>query len=393
MVIPKTDIVQTSTAVDVEIYQNTESGYVAAQYARLQLNLKAREAYIRFNLSADAENYSLNHSNIVYLERTNATDVYVRPEIGYDVDFESTSDFNTKDYNISFDGESITWDSSKSFSYNNKLSVSRANSGYYYFKTLPGFVSGDHIYVSFQHKFTGAVNSLQFIYLDIDTLGLNNYRSLNISNLKQNENTGCIDLELNEVVALSFSYDNGVKYSVVEIYTFTMSDDGIVPTSSFGDQLTDETIVIEKVAEKIFLKAVALTKETNVYFGIKCEYWDLRYVRISEGTNRLVKFSVSNSVNDICVQKDGVETNYQEIGKAGLVSVDVVALPYGSSVINSQDITYTVTKDGVAVSDVTVTRNETTGKFDILSKLTSSGTYKIEFNYNEFKTSLYLVVK
>ena len=392
VVVPKTDIVQTSTIVDVEIYQNTTEGIKAAQYARLQLNLKAREAYIRFNLSSDpSKGYSLNHTNIVYLEQQNATDVYVKPDIGYDANFTSIGNFNSAEYNVYIDGSQIVWPASGEYRFNNKISINQSSGGYYYFKVLPDFMEGDNIYVTFEHKFTGVTNSLQFIYLATSDIGLSSEQTFNLETSTQ--------LELNQEVALNFSYDNGVKYKVVEIYAFkyeTINGQTVrVKTDSFGDGKTDETIIVKKTADKIFLRAVNVTERTIIQFGIECDYWDSRYVRFNiEDLYVTGEFKVTNEVSDIIILHNGIEVHAVEQSKNATTSVSVEGVPFGNNNLNVNNVTWIIRKGDVLLSadELTVALNSETGKFDITTNNLSNGVYNIEFTYNGIKTKLYVEV-
>lgn len=392
VVVPKIDIIQTSTAVDIEIYQHTSAGYVAAQYTRLQLNLKAREAYIRFNLSSDpTKGYSLNHNNIIYLEQENAPNVYVLPDIGYDVNYGSIGTFSTSDYNLYIDGNEVEFDSSGIFSYQNKLRINKNVGNYYYFDALPAFISGDNIYVTFEHKFTGAIQNLQFIYLATESIGLSTDQTFSI----ETKTT----LELNEVVAVNFSYDNGVKYKVVEIYAFKRGIDENgkeirIPASSFGDEQTDETIVVEQIADKIFLRAKNLTDSTIIQFGVKCDYWDTRYVRFDvEGLYESEEFRVVNSVTDLVVEQNGAEVSFVEIVGMNNARVKVFGLPYGNNNLNMSLVTFIVTKGGVASNDVTVTYDSDKNEYVIHRESAASGVYELTFNYNTIQTRIFIEVK
>lgn len=391
VVIPKTDIVQTSTTVDVEIYQNTIEGTKTAQYARLQLNLLAREAYIRFNLSSDPSNgYSLNHTNIVYLEKQNATNVYVLPDIGYDANFSSVGNFNLNEYEVYFDGEKISWQANGLYEYNNKLKINKSLGDYYYFEVMQDFMEGDNIYVTFEHKFTGATNSLQFIYLATTDIGLSSEQTFSLETKKE--------LELNEEVALNFSYDNGVKYKVVQIYAFKFDTvDGKrvrVRTDSFGDEYADETIVVKKVSDKIFLRAVNVTEKTTIEFGIECDYWDSRYVRFNiEELYVTGEFKVTSQVTDLVVLNAGVETDSVRLAKNNTISIDVVGIPYGNNNLVLSEVETTVKRESNAVStDISVAFNSSTGKFDISASDSASGVYIVQFAYNGIITKLYVEI-
>lgn len=401
VVVPKTDIVQTSTAVDVEIYQNTALGYVVAQYTRLQLNLKAREAYLRFNLSSDpSKGYSLNHTNIIYLEPDNAPNVYVKPDIGYDVNFTSIGTFNIAEYNVYIDGDKINFNSNAEFLYNNKLKINKGNGNYYYFEVLNDFEDGDNIYVTFEHIFTGVTNNLQFIYLATESIGLSTDQTFSLETKEV--------LELNEVVALNFSYDNGVKYKVVEIYAFEYGVDANgkqirIQSESFGDEINDETIVVQKVSDKIFLKATKLSAQTIIFFGIECDYWDSRYVRFSiEDLFVTGRFKVVNSVSDLVVEQNGEEISSIEMHTNSTASVNVAGLPYGNNNLNLEQVELSVSKGGsssetkvgiISFNGVTVSYNYDTKKFDIFTDLTASGVYEVWFTFNSVATKIFIEVR
>lgn len=392
IVVPKTDILQTSAEIDVEIYQNTTQGYDSVQVVTLLVNLKNREAHVRFNLSSNpSQGYSLleytgnnsSNNNIVYLERSNnANDVYVLPEVGYDINFDSIGAFSIADYDLSFDGKSVT-DAEYSngvYSYKNKLSVSRANGQYYYFKTLSDFVDGDCIYVQFVHKYTGASSGLQFIYLDVASMGLASSQGLEV----YVDN----DLYLGQVVPLNFSYDVGIDRGVVEMYTFVTQGDEVL---SFGDSQTSETIVVKKDNKKLSLWAKSLSEGTTIRFGVRCNYWDSRYVRINDAYFISETFTVRTNVNGIHCEVAGKEQNIVAISAGSTKEISLVAEPEGGVIISS-DVQIAITKNGTTTSNVVVTYVENeTYQIQVLSSA-SSGTYKVEFTYKGNKTNLYITV-
>lgn len=391
VVVPKTDIVQTSTVVDVEIYQNTTEGVKSAQYARLQLNLLAREAYIRFNLShQQTTGYSLNHSNIVYLEEDNAHDVYVKPDIGYDVNYDTIGTFTPDEYNLYIDGELVDWSNSNTYNHMNKLNIDKSSYQYYYFNVLNNFKDGDNIYVTFEHIFTGVTNSLQFIYLKTSVIGLSTENTFFL--------TTSPDLELNQDVALSFSnYDNAVKYKVVDVYAFKeeIVNGKVVrvKVESFGDDYMEETIQIKKVSDKMFARAVNVTENTFINFGAESLYWDSRYVNFGiEETFITIKFTVKSEVTDIVVQNEGKELHSFDITKGETKSVEILGLPFGNNNLKVNEVTFDVKKADAETSEVVVEFNPETQKFDIKAQNVASGTYVITFKYNLIETKLYVKV-
>lgn len=392
IVVPKTDILQTSAEIDVEIYQNTTQGYDSVQVVTLLVNLKNREAHVRFNLSSNpSQGYSLleytgsnsSNNNIVYLERSNnANDVYVLPEVGYDINFESVGSFNIADYDLYFDGRQVA-DSEYTngiYSYKNKLSVSKASGQYYYFKTLTDFVDGDCIYVQFVHKYTGASSGLQFIYLDVTSMGLASSQGLEV--YVDNE------LYLGQVVPLTFSYDVGIDRGVVEMYTFVTQGNEVL---SFGDAQNSETIVVKKDNKKLSLWAKNLSEGTTIRFGVRCNYWDSRYVRINEAYFVSETFTVRNSVNGIHCEVAGTEQNIVAISSGSTKDISLVAEPEGG-VVSSADVQISITKNGTPTTNLVVTHIEgETYRIQVLSSATS-GTYKVEFTYKGNKTRLYVTV-
>jgi len=397
VVVPKTDIIQTSAEIDVEIYQNTTQGYDAVQVVTLLVNLKNREAYVRFNLTAEPTkgyttlDYTGNNSsnnNVVYLEHGNGADfVYCQPQIGYDLNFTSVGAFNINEYDLYFDGVQVKasdFSSAQQYVYNNKLMVSKAGGSYYYFKIQPDFTTGDCIYVEFVHQYTGASSGLQFIYLEVSAIGLAYNQTLTVDSKTE--------LYLGEVLSLDFSYDKGIDKGVVEIYTFKLESDGSrTELLSFGDTYTDETITIKKDNKKISVWAQNLTAGTVINFGVRCNYWDTRYVNIRESSYEPVTFVVSNYINGMHIQVDGEETNIVSASKNSSIDVTLVSEPEGG-VIDAKKVTYTVTKSGVISSDISVSYDNIKDVYTVDVNNSASGTYKITFAYNGIETNFYITV-
>lgn len=396
VVVPKTDIVQTSAEIDVEIYQNTSDGYRSVQVASLMVNLLNREAHIRFNLSSDPSrgysllNYTGNNSsndNIVYLEQSNnASDVYVLPEIGYDINFESVGHFNINDYVLSFDGimvDDSEFNSQGVYEYKNKIAVNKSRGNFYYFNVLNSFSSGDCIYVDFTHKYTGATAGLQFIYLEIQDMGLASNQEFAILTPTA--------LNLGDVVSLNFSYDKGVNSEVVDIYTFRLEGQERIETDVFGDGVAEQTIKVKKDNKKISLWAQKITNGTTICFGVRCNYWDARYVRINEDTYIPVTFTVSKEIKGVHIEQNGLETNLLNLQKGASADILIVAEPEGGIVEGSQ-VSHIVKLNGVE-SDLITILNTSENLFNIkVDNLAVDGTYTIEFEYKGIKTTLFVVV-
>ena len=396
VVVPKTDIVQTSAEIDVEIYQNTTQGYDAVQVVTLLVNLKNREAYVRFNLSSDpSKSYSTlsytgdnsSNNNIVYLEPNFARDVYVLPEIGYDLGFGSVGAFNMDEYYISFDGERVNdseFNANGEYSYQNKLMASKSRGDYYYFSLKDDFSDGDVIYVEFMHKYTGARSGLQFIYLEVADMGLSSSQAFEVFTDQK--------LYLGEVNSINFSYDTGIDKEVLEIYAFKFNaDETREEIYTFGDDITSETITIKKDNKKLSVWANALTEKTTVNFGIRCNYWDSRYVSIDEKSYVYLDFSVSNYVGGIHCEVKGKESNIEKTTTNSTVEVKLVSEPDGGDIVFNDVIT-TVSLGGIEVSTLVVTYVEN-GIYTISVPASASlGTYKINFKYNDFETNFYVMV-
>ena len=415
IVVPKTEIVQTSAEIDVEIFQNTTEGYSAVQVVSLMVNLKNREAYINFELSSNPDssdgfitlNYNENtaHSNVIYLEnpeqteKVTAKDVYVRPIIGYDINFESVGEFNYIDYDLYYDGEKVEptdFNDHGEFNYKNKLKMTRSKGDYYYFESLAEFNEDDAIYVEFIHRYTGASSGIQFIRLDVGTLGLGTTQPFGIYDLDGNRRSDgdIITLNLQDVFSLNFTYDVAIDKEIIQIETYKeVVNQGVIEkiyTDVFGDESNNETIRIKKDNKKLSVWALALTENTTINFAAKWNYWDARYVTISPTTNIGIRFVVNSVVSSLHVEKEGVETNLIVLGKGAKTEVLLVAEPV-SGTFNVQDATITVKLGATQTDDVVVTLNE--GKFEIFVELVAeNGTYTIEFEYDGVITTLYLLV-
>lgn len=394
VVIPKTDIVQTSCEIDVDIYQNTIEGYRPAQTISILLNLKNREAYIKFKLSSnsrDLVNSKLNETenNLVYLERSNnANDVYVLPEIGYDKQFSTVGAFSLGDYELSFDGNLIENADfvNGEYIYKNKLKLNIANGNFYYFKTCTGFTDGDCIYVRFVHRYTGAFSCLQFIYLDVASMGLANQEFT----ISTSEN-----LKTNEPTAFTCSYDIGVERGVLDIYAFKFEMvNGVrtrVEIDSFGDSVNKETIKVKKDNNKLILLPVKDSLGTTINFGVRCNYWDERYVRISNETYKPMEFVVSSDIVGIKTIIAGVETDIIRVAKGSSTEVMVEREPFGGN-FDTEQITSKVTLNSVLSSQIEVLFLGD-GKFSINPKSNcASGTYLVEFTYLGHTAKLFVVV-
>lgn len=397
VVVPKTEIVQTSAEIDVEIYQNTIEGYSPVQVVSLMVNLLNREAHIRFNLSSDPtrgyskldyEENSVNNQ-VVYLEQSNnANDVYVLPEIGYDKNFESIGIFNINEYDLAFDGVRLQESDYVAgvFNYKNKIMVNKAFGNYYYFKTLSNFQDGDCIFVEFIHKYTGASKGLQFIYLAVSSIGLDSDQTFELYSSRS--------LKIGEVSSLDFSYDTGVEKGVIEIYSFKFETIGgervRVKTSDFGDEKTQHTVSVHKDNKKLSLWTENLSDGTTINFGIKSLYWDSRYVRINEGYYIEAEFTISTIVNGIHTEIDGKENNIARLTTEPIV-VSLVSEPVGG-IIDSSEVSIHITLNGTQSTAIEVSENAN-GNYEISrTGSVAAGTYIVRFEYKGNVTEFFVVV-
>lgn len=415
IVVPKTDIVQTSAEIDVEIFQNTTEGYSAVQVVSLMVNLKNREAYINFELSSNPYStegfttliYDENkaRSNVIYLENSvttqnvTAKDVYVRPIIGYDINFESTSAFNFVDYDLYYDGvkvEPTDYNAQGEFNYKNKLKLTKGLGDYYYFESLAEFNEDDAIYVEFLHRYTGASSGIQFIRLDVGTIGLGTSQPFGIYDTEGNvcSNGGVITLNSKDVFSLNFTYDVAIDKEIIQIETYKEVVNGNsverLYTDVFGDDVNQETIKIKKDNKKLSVWTQELTENTVINFAAKWNYWDARYVSISPNTNIGIRFVINSELTGLHVEKEGSETNLIVLGKGARTDVVLVAEPMGGN-FDPEKVVATVKLGELETNDITVSFVD--GKFEIIVELTAeNGTYAIEFEYDEFVTILYVVV-
>ena len=414
IVVPKTEIVQTSAIVDLEIYQNTTEGYSAVQVVSLLCNLKNREAYVNFELSSNATaafttlEYSEENAlkNVIYLETKEnptdeglARDVYVRPIIGYDINFESTSAFNEVDYELSFDGEKISADDFESdgtFIYKGKLKVSKNIGDYYYFETLTNFEEDDAIYVEFKHKFTGASGGIQFIRLDRIDIGLGSSQAFGIYDLNDviQANNGQIVLNEKDVLPIRFTYDQAIEHDIVQIETFkVVRVNGVyerVYTDVFGDEFNAETIKVKKDNKKISVWAQSITEGTVINFAFKRNYWDSRYISIASDTNISVTFVVNSVVNGLHIESNGAETSLINISKGNEAEVVLIAEPEGGN-FKPQNATVEIKFNGTETDKISVLIAEDKVTISVADDA-QNGTYELVFEYNGVKTTLYVTV-
>lgn len=403
VVVPKTDIIQTSAEIDVEIYQNTIEGYSSVQVVSLMVDLLNREAYIRFNLSSnhdsDREYITLDSNelnNIVYIEPSEtattylglsdsgANYVYVLPQIGYDVNFNDVGSFNISDYDLYFDGVKVNdsdYNSSGFYTYENKLVVNKSKGDCYKFNSLKNFSEKDCVFVEFKHKYTGAGSGLQFMSLKKDSLGLDSNQSFSVKNLTSETNY----INIGEVLALDFSYDACVELGMVEIYSYTVDvingEEIKVITNEFNN-----SIRVEKSSKKLSVWAYGLNQNINIKFGIRCSYWDSRYVYINENVFTEVTFSVVTEVKGMHVEVDGKETNIIELSGVSPVKINIVSEPEGG-IINQEDVE-------ISASEINVAYNSETKSIEISKNNAAAGTYKVTFTYNEtMSTDFYVVVR
>lgn len=398
IVVPKTDIIQTSAEIDIEIYQNTTEGYSPVQVVTLMVDLLNREAYIRFNLSSihdsDRKYVTVDNKksgNIVYIEPSNATGynnlvdkdanyVYVLPEIGYDANFSSVGGFNIDDYDLYFDGNKVNdnnFNSSGCFTYENKLVVNKSFGNCYKFNSLNNFTERDSIFVEFVHKYTGASSGLQFMSLARGSIGLSVDQGFEINNLSDTETN---HLNIGDVLTLDFSYDECVNLGMVEIYSYVEKGGEFVPTTDFGN-----AIRVNKDNKKISLWAYGITDNTVIQFGITCNYWDTRYVNISEGTSRSVAFSVSRKIEGIHVEVDGKEVNTLTLTDNSAKEIEIVAEPQGGVIDQSR---VEITSNGIKVE-----YDNASQKIKISKNSATIGTYTVTFKYNNIETKFYVMVK
>lgn len=403
VVVPKTDIVQTSAVVDIEIYQNTTEGYCAVQVVSLMVNLKNREAYVNFEVSNDpSKGYTTlgyEHAKalkqIVYLDGKNATNVYIRPIIGYDINFSSTGVFNWSDYDLYYDGEKITqddFDSNGAFSYKNKLRLSKSIDNSYYVTTLDGFVEGDAIYVEFNHKYTGASGGIRFIYLSAGNISLTSFGVYDKNGVECSGGDS-ITLNENDVFMLNFTYDQSIENGIIEIQTYkTISDDVKEYTNVFGDEHNEETIRIKKDNKKLSVMAKNLTSGTRVHFAVKWNYWDSRYAQIDPNTNISVTFIVKSAVNGLHLERLGKETNLIELVAGGNEAEVILVSEPENGTFDSEGISISVTLDGV-ISDKILVGYNGANEFEVQALSDApAGTYEVVFEYNGVTTTLFVVV-
>jgi len=415
IVVPKTDIVQTSAEIDVEIFQNTTEGYSAVQVVSLMVNLKNREAYINFELSSNPSSADgfitldykedKSRSNVIYLENPvqtetkTALDVYVRPIIGYDKAFESKGAFSFVDYDLYYDGvkvEENDFNAQGEYNYKNKLKLTKGLGDYYYFESLADFNEDDAIYVEFLHRYTGASSGIQFIRLDVGTIGLGTSQPFGIYDTDGNicSNGGVIELNSNDVFSLNFTYDVAIDKEIIRIETYKEVAEGNkierIYTDTFGDTVNDETIKIKKDNKKLSVWTLNLTEDTIINFAAKWNYWDARYVKISPDTNIGISFVINSAVTGLHVERGGLETSLITLGQGGKAEVVLVAEPEGGN-FEPERITTSVKLNGAESSDIVVTYAEE--KFEIQVKsIAQDGTYVIEFEYDGARTYLYILV-
>ena len=411
VIVPKTEIVQTSAEIDVEIFQNTTEGYNAVQVVSLNVNLKNREAYVNFELSSNPqvgfttlqyEGITSSKNNIVYLEEPDktATDVYVRPIIGYDLGFDVVGGFNFDDYDLYFDGQKISnseynmaGSGGPFYNYNNKILVTKSKGNYYYFKTGTNFAEGDCIYVEFLHKYTEAKSGLQFVYLSSDSMRFDTSFGLYDKDGTTVLTTGgTIVLDAREVYSLNFTYDTAIDRGLVLVEIYDVASDGTewVYTNEFGDDENDLTISIKKDNKKLSAWAENLTTGTDVHFNVKRIYWDSRYIQIADNTNIAIKFVVEHIVNGLHIEQIGREVSVITLLAGNTSEVSLVAEPEGG-VIDNSEVSVVVTKNDIVSDEITVEWKEDE-TYTITAKASITGTYKIEFTYKEYKASLYVVV-
>lgn len=353
------DSALSSTNVDVDIYQTSSISEVRSQYKSLQVDLIPRKTYLRFGFSTPSqpEARKYEHENFIYLDnKGDASRANIKPQIGYDADFNSTYETSVDDYDIFVDGTKIAFNEGvyvKSEGGVNKFRIIK-NDGYFTVQTFSAFGLGDSSLIKFAHKFTDAENQLEIIYRNpVSSDGGDEFKLISGATL-----------EKGKTIALEFSYDKGVsaKFVTINFNALEFTRGEIVYEAKIlpnGHMICIENgvevVEIYKENNRVFVKALN-SGNISVEFTARFSYWDERYNAYQTGQSAVAtittNFTVKSELSDLFASINGEEVKTKTISYATLASttdnqkylqLNIYPLPFEDGVLDYSKLRFKVT--------------------------------------------------
>lgn len=274
VVVPKTDVLSTTTEVDLYITRSSDIGMVTPDPVSIRINLKDREGYLKFSFARGQQTYNLEysyeHNNLVYLDPASSiSDFYLKLDLGYTPDFDPTvndenkGEFVMKDYTMFLNDTMV-------FNFDEKENDKAEVEGVFNIKKYPEFgcyyisisnvdkfKSVGSFRVRFEHKFSDAVdyNYFEIKYLEKVSLQTSLYLS-NGCELKDdhtitsgkplasiacvNDNQSIYTIHSGSSVVLETSFDNAIDASLIKLYP-VIQEAVVVEKDKDGNEVTRES--------------------------------------------------------------------------------------------------------------------------------------------------------
>lgn len=445
VVIPKTDIENASTAVYLEINQDTDAGdRVVSKNIRMQINLVEREAYLAFEFASDASNrvFSSNHSGFVYLDPKNdgdpidkrdISDFYVKVNMAYDKDFKNLGTFKMEDFIVKVNDKIIIdHDSTEDAYYYSKvenagsadeseieiLKIEKINENgelFYKITASKEFEAEKYLRLTFEHYYTGAQGVVEVNFFDQNKLS----EDKNKFNIAVNEylKTG---QTINFISATNSAYSISKGSETVMFTTYDAAiNAGIIkayPVDADGKECylfengSGEQISITQVSNRMKLSAtsnVFNTQNTHdaitISFQWKYIYWDSRYI-VNYGEEQ--KIDLNFYIEGVYFTANDDNVNSVTLSKTTAITVNIYSTldqilssnPQSyQDYFGTEDVKYSVmkvTESGVETSnEITITKQSSNGgfwSFIVDSTNASVGSeYLIIFEYCDMEIVIY----
>ncbi len=442
VVVPKTDIANASTAVYMEINQNTDSGErVVSKNVRIQINLVEREAYLAFEFASETNDrkFSSNHSGFVYLDPKNLSDpidkrdisdFFVKVVMAYDKNFETFGEFRMEDFVVKVNDEIIIPQGSeaRTFYYTKAkvnpmtgdeeevkiLEISKIyDNGDWFYKVTAttDFEEEKYCRLTFEHFYTGAQGVVEVSFFDQQRLSEDkNKFNLAVDETSKAGQTINFISSTNSAYAISkgsetvmfTTYDAAINAGIIKAFPVDAEgNECFVFTNNSGEKIT-----ITQVANRMKLSASSTVFNTQnkhdaitISFRWKYTYWDNRYIA-NYGEEQ--KIDVNFYIEGIYFNANDDNVNTIQLSKSTSTTVNIYstldeilksnAQSY-QSYFNQSDITCTIEKDsgdGLVESTelvVTLVPNSNGGfwSFLINSSGATSGEYVVTFSYCDMK--------
>ena len=321
VVVPKTDIENASTAVYLEINQDTDDGErVVSKNIRMHISLVEREAYLSFEFASETNDrtFSSNHSGFVYLDPKNngdpidkrdISDFLVKVVMAYDKNFETFGVFKMEDFIVSVNDEVIIPHESEGnvFYYTKEklnpltdeieeveiLEIAKIyDNGEWFYKVTAttDFEEEKYCRLTFEHVYTGAQGVVEVSFFDQQRLSEDkNKFNIAVDETSKSGQTINFISSTNSAYAISkgaetvmfTTYDAAINAGIIKAF----------PIDANGNECFEfqngkgEKITITQVANRMKLSATSTVFNTQnthesitISFRWQYTYWDNRYI-------------------------------------------------------------------------------------------------------------------